>query len=62
MEKNHWNVMLGDKMLEAYSEILPLGEREMEYLAISLSYPEKVLEGGKLLLSVQQSVDSDEEC
>ena len=33
--------MLGDKMLEAYSEILPLGEREMEYLAISLSYPEK---------------------
>ena len=41
MEKNHWNVMLGDKMLEAYSEILPLGEREMEYLAISLSYPEK---------------------
>lgn len=41
-------------------KILAAWELEMEYLAISLSYPES--EGGKLLLSVQQSVDSDEEC
>lgn len=41
MEKNRWSVALGDKMLDAYGKILPLGERELEYLAISLSYPEK---------------------
>ena len=28
-------------MLNAYSTFLPLGEREMDYLAICLSYPEK---------------------
>lgn len=41
LEKNRWNMALGDQMLNAYSACIPLGEREMEYLAIRLSYPEK---------------------
>lgn len=41
LEKNRWSASLGDKMLNAYSAHIPLGEREMEYLAVSLSYPEK---------------------
>ncbi len=41
MEKNRWNVPLGDKILESYGKIMPLGKQELEYLAISLSYPEK---------------------
>ena len=41
LEKNRWSTSLGDKMLNVYSTFLPLGEREMEYLAICLSYPEK---------------------
>lgn len=41
MEKNHWNVALGDKMLNCYQRRIPLQKRELEYLAISLAYPEK---------------------
>lgn len=41
LEKNKWSTAIGDKMLNAYSAGMTLGEREMEYLAISLSYPEK---------------------
>lgn len=33
--------MLGDKIIDAYSQIMSLGKHELEYLAISLSYPEK---------------------
>ena len=41
MEKQGWKERLGDGMLNAYSAISPLGEREMEYLKIRLAYPEK---------------------
>ena len=41
MEKNRWNILLGDKIIDAYSQIMSLGKHELEYLAISLSYPEK---------------------
>ena len=41
MEKQGWKERLGDGMLNAYSAISPLGEREVEYLKIRLAYPEK---------------------
>ena len=41
MEKNQWRESLGLAMLEAYRCIRPLDEREMEYIALSLAYPEK---------------------
>lgn len=41
MEKNGWDARLGHEMLNAYSRILPLDNRETEYLAVCLSYPEK---------------------
>lgn len=41
MEKNRWNVELGDKMLECYNRFLPFEEGELDYIAISLAYPEK---------------------
>ena len=41
MEKNEWDVSLADKMLEAYSRILPLSSEELEYLALCFAYPEK---------------------
>lgn len=41
MEKNHWDTVLGDKMLECYQKHLPFERGELEYVAISLAYPEK---------------------
>ena len=41
MEKNHWDVHLGDKMVNAYHKYLPISKDEMEYVAICLAYPEK---------------------
>lgn len=41
MEKNHWNVELGNKMLECYNCFLPFEEGELDYIAICLAYPEK---------------------
>lgn len=41
MEKNHWDIGLGARMLEAYSTVLPLEEVEMKYLATCIAYPEK---------------------
>ena len=41
MEKNHWDVHLGDKMVNAYHKYLPISKDEMEYIAIYLAYPEK---------------------
>lgn len=41
MEKNQWDISLGHKILDAYSRILPLGEQELEYLAVCIAYPEK---------------------
>lgn len=41
LEKNQWNTVLGNRMLEAYGYIRPISQEEIEYLAISISYPEK---------------------
>lgn len=42
MEKTNWNESLGRKMLSAYHQIRPIREQEYEYMALRLSYPEKV--------------------
>lgn len=41
MEKHGWNVYLCDCMINAYSAIRPVSDREMEYLKIRFVYPEK---------------------
>lgn len=41
MEKNHWNITLGDKMINTYQKKRPFVEGELEYIAICLMYPEK---------------------
>ena len=41
MEKHGWNVHLCDCMLNAYSAIRPISDREMEYLKVRFIYPEK---------------------
>lgn len=41
MEKHHWDVELGDKILDCYQKYLPFKEGEMEFIAICLAYPEK---------------------
>lgn len=41
MEKHHWDVALGEKMLEYYHRFLPLSSDELEYIAICIAYPEK---------------------
>lgn len=41
MEKHHWDVVLGDKMLEYYQRFLSLSSDELEYIGICIAYPEK---------------------
>lgn len=41
MEKNHWDPMLGDKMLNCYQKNITLKKGELQYIAICLAYPEK---------------------
>ena len=41
LEKHRWNLRLGRRILEAYTEILPLTEKEWKYLYILFLYPEK---------------------
>ena len=41
MEKQEWSPQTGDQMLDAYSRERPLDDREIAYLKIRLSYPEK---------------------
>ena len=41
MEKHHWDVRLGDKVLNSYGKILPFQQGELDYIAICLAYPEK---------------------
>lgn len=41
MEKTRWDKRLGDRMIQAYQSVRTLSKKEMEYLAIRLSYPEK---------------------
>lgn len=41
LEKNRWNIALGDKMVNCYQKHRSFREGEMEYIAICLAYPEK---------------------
>lgn len=41
MEKHQWQESLGRSLLEAYQSVRPLDSRELEYIALSLAYPEK---------------------
>lgn len=41
MEKHQWQEGLGRSLLEAYQSVRPLDDRELEYIALSLAYPEK---------------------
>ena len=41
MEKQRWRPELGSKILDAYQEVRPLSDHELEYIAIRLAYPEK---------------------
>lgn len=41
LEKQNWDVRVGSRMLETYVSIRPLDARELRYLALRLSYPEK---------------------
>lgn len=41
MEKHHWDVELGDRILDCYQKYLPLKKGELEFIAICLAYPEK---------------------
>jgi spore coat protein I len=41
MEKYQWDERLGREMMDAYQSVRPLDAREMECIALCLSYPEK---------------------
>lgn len=41
LEKNQWDVRLGNRILETYGRILTLKKEELDFLAILISYPEK---------------------
>ena len=58
MEKNQWNVELGNKMLECYNRILPLSQTELNYLAVCIAYPEKFWKIANGYLNRRKSVPS----
>ena len=41
MEKNQWNLSLGNKMVEAYDKVKSISKEEKLYIAICMTYPEK---------------------
>ena len=41
MEKNQWDVSLGEEMLEKYNRVRALSKEELWYLAVQIAYPEK---------------------
>lgn len=41
MEKNHWDIALGNKILNCYQKNISFEAGELEYIAICLAYPEK---------------------
>lgn len=41
LEKYHWDVKVGNALLEAYNSVRPLNDQELEFLAVRLAYPEK---------------------
>ena len=41
MEKHHWDVTLGDKILNCYQKYISFKSSELAFIAICLAYPEK---------------------
>lgn len=41
LEKNHWSLRLGAKMLETYNRIFPMGQGDWNLLYLMFLYPEK---------------------
>ena len=41
MEKHRWDADFGEAILESYDRVRPLEQREREYIALKLAYPEK---------------------
>lgn len=41
MEKNNWDIMYGNNIIEAYDRIQPISKRELKILYVLLLYPEK---------------------
>lgn len=41
LEKNHWSLRLGAKMLESYNRIFPMGQGDWNLLYLLFLYPEK---------------------
>ena len=41
MEKNHWNMHLGEQILDYYNRFLSLTDSERKYIGICIAYPEK---------------------
>ena len=41
MEKSHWDVSLGNRLLEQYQKKIPLSQDELDYISICIAYPEK---------------------
>lgn len=42
MEKCNWNERIGDRMIESYVNKRNVTDKELEYIALRLSYPEKI--------------------
>lgn len=41
MEKNNWDIMYGNNIIEAYDKIQPISKKELQILYVLLLYPEK---------------------
>lgn len=41
MEKNHWKLKTGQRILESYESVRRLSDEEREYVGLCLAYPEK---------------------
>ena len=41
MEKNHWKLKIGQRILESYESVRRLSDEEREYVGLCLAYPEK---------------------
>ena len=41
MEKHDWDVKLGSEIIDKYSAVRPINEKEWEILKVMLMYPEK---------------------
>ena len=50
MEKNNWDIIYGNNIIEAYDRIQPISKRELEILYVLLLISRKILEDNQFLL------------